>query len=55
MTPYGEQGHSDRENVVHTVCPRSLDPIYVSNLLYKIGQDFIDRQYVQEEVLSTFI
>jgi len=32
---------------VHTtVCPRILDPFYIVKLLYKMGQDFLDRQYL---------
>ena len=31
--------------VVVTVCPRSLDPIY-SKLVYKMGHDFWDNQYI---------
>ena len=29
-----------------TICPRSLDPFYVVNLQYKMGQELSDVQYV---------
>ena len=32
--------------VLYTVCLRSLTPFLYSNLLYKMGQDVLDRQYV---------
>ena len=29
------------------ICPRSLDPFFYSNLLYNMGQDFLDMQYLK--------
>ena len=30
----------------HTVCPRSSNPFFISKLLYKMGNYFLDTQYV---------
>ena len=35
----------------HTMCPRSSYPILYSNLLYKMGNYFLDRRYVQINTL----
>ena len=31
---------------INTMCPRSSDPISYSNLLYKMGNFFLDTRYV---------
>ena len=33
------------QTMARTVCPRRLDPLYGSNLLYKMDQDLLDLQY----------
>ena len=32
------------------VCPRSSDPFYIVNVLYKMGHYFLDTQYVHKKV-----
>ena len=31
-----------------TICPRSSDPFYIVNFLYKMGHYFLDTHYFQE-------
>ena len=40
-------GCNSRYKYHHTICPRSIDPIYhlYSTLLSRMSQDFLDRQY----------
>ena len=46
--------HSESSQV-STVCPRISDPFYIcSNLLYKMGHYFLDRQYIHVD-LDKFI
>ena len=35
-----------------TACLRSLDPFFICKLLNKLGQDFLDIVYVQDEYLD---
>ena len=35
---------------VCTVCPRSCYPFYIITLLYKLGHNFLDIQYVTDEI-----
>ena len=50
-TPYPSYGYgknlpylSTENNCTITVCPRSSDPFYYSNLLYKMARFFLDRR-----------
>ena len=31
-----------QSNPLHTVCPRGFDPFFYNNLLYKMGQGFLN-------------
>ena len=33
------------QTMARTVCPIRLDPLYGSNLIYRMDQDFLDLQY----------
>ena len=34
----------DKTSWAYTVCPRSLGPTLYSNLLFKMGQDYLDNR-----------
>ena len=59
MSPAGmELADTELDNVeyandVHTVCPRSIAP-FVLKLLYKLGQEFLDREWQTKSVQLLF-